>query len=85
MTTMKSFLVSKLKNLQKKLKSFAFYSVLITRHVVKVPSGISGADLRGGGGGGGRMLSPLSGIRPPADPKGPLWYFLRNPFLADGP
>ena len=38
----------------------------------------AGADLGGGGEGG----PPLLGIRPPADPNGPPWYFLRNPFLA---
>ena len=41
----------------------------------------SGADLRGGGGGGAE--TPPQGFDP-CRPKGsPLWYLLRNPFLAD--
>ena len=41
---------------------------------------LSVADL--GGGAVADAFLP-SGIWPPADPKGPLLVFLRNPFLAD--
>ena len=41
-------------------------------YIIKVNYDISGADLgEGSGGGGGGKPSPTSGIRPPADPKGP--------------
>ena len=40
----------------------------------------------GGGGANAPPPHPPSGIRPPADPKGPPFdTFLRNPFLADRP
>ena len=45
----------------------------------------SAADLGGGGGGGGRVRTPfLSGILPPADPKGPPLYYFEISIFADG-
>ena len=69
---------------------FAMLSLFWPRHK---KSGISfsqrkflpGADL-GGGGAGGRTPPPLLRDSNPCQPKGsPLWYFLRNPFLANRP
>ena len=49
----------------------------------------SGADSGGGGGGGGgRNLPPPphpQGLEPLLTQRVPLWYFLRNSFLADWP
>ena len=41
----------------------------------------AGAEL-GGRAGGGRFLS---GVRPPADPKGPPLYYFEVSIFADGP
>ena len=50
------------------------------------PFGLAGrGEFKGGGGGRGGIGRPLSGIRPPADPKGHLFGTFQEIHFVDGP